>query len=252
MKKIIALVVLGLLGFYVAWPAWSGYRLAQALSDGNEALLASKIDFVSVREGLRPAVTAEVEKSVEKQTGQGLGALISRDLKQQIVPKMVDLLLEKVVTPINVIRIAKEGGNVAASVEKILMEEVDKSGGIPGLPKLPGLGLGGAPTLPGGLGGIGGIGAAGSQFGLPGLPGMGLPGIGGGQPTGTPAPTTPAPRAAGAPSFGLANIKSFGLDGPLGFRLAVAKDPAATKADATVTMRFIGFDWKLTSLVPNL
>jgi hypothetical protein len=246
MKKIIALVVLGLLGFYVAWPAWSGYRMAQALGDGDEALLAAKIDFPSVRESLRPVVTAEVEKNVQKQAGQGLGALLTGDFKAQLVPKLVDVVLEKVVTPSNVIRIAKEGGDIAGSVERILMEEMNKAGGIPGLPKLPGSGSGG-PALPGGLGTLGGLGAAGSQFGIPGLPG-------GGQPKAALPPAAPAPTASGdkKSSFGLSNIKSFGLDGPLGYRVAVAKDPAGSKPDLTAGMRFTGFDWKLTTLIPNL
>jgi Protein of unknown function (DUF2939) len=250
MKKIIALLVLALLGFYVAWPAWSGYRLATALGDGNEALLAAKVDFPAVRESLRPTVTTEVEKNIQKQAGQGLGNLLSGDFKAQLVPKMVDLVLEKVVTPGNVIRIAKEGGNVAGSVEKILMEEMNKAGGIPGLPKLPGGGSGsGGLSLPGGMGGaLGGLGAAGSQLGIPGFPG-------GSQPKATaPPPAAATPTATGnqKPSYGLANVKSFGLDGPLGYRVAVAKDPAGTKPDVTAGMRFTGFDWKLTSLVPNL
>jgi Protein of unknown function (DUF2939) len=248
MKKLIALVVLAILGFYVAWPAWSGYRMAQALGDGDEALLAAKIDFPSVRESLRPVVTAEVEKGIQKQAGQGLGALLSGDFKTKLVPQLVDVVLQKVVTPANVIRIAKEGGDVAGSVEKILMEEMNKAGGIPGLPKLPGGGGSSVPALPGGLGGLGALGAAGSQLGIPGLPG------GGGQPKATPPPAAAAPMAASdkKASFGLSNIKNFGLDGPLGYRVSVAKDPAGAKADVTAGMRFTGFDWKLTSLVPNL
>lgn len=255
MKKLIALILLGLLGFYVAWPAWSGYKLATALRDGDVATLASKVDFPSVRQSLRPVVAAEVEKNLARQGG----GLLTGDLKQQLMPKMVDAVLETVVTPVNVIRIAKEGGNVGGIVEKIMMEEMGKAGGglnIPGL-KLPGTsaGGGGLPGLPGGLGTIAGAGAASTQLGLPGLPG--LPGMGASQPktsapAATPAPA-PAPAASTAPpSYGLANIKTFGFDGPLGYRVAVAKDPAAAKPDITAGMRFSGFDWKLTSVVPNL
>ena len=254
MKKLIALIILGLLGFYVAWPAWSGYKLATALRDGDAAGLESKIDFPSVRQSLRPTVTVEVEKAIAKQGSQGLGQLLTGDLKAQMMPKLVDAVLEKVVTPINVIRIAKEGGNVAGTVEKIMMEEMGKVGGIPGL-KLPG-GAGGLPNLPGGLGTIAGAGAAATQLGIPGIPG--LPGMGGGQPPASaPAPAAPAaPKAADSTSkpasFGLGNIKSFGLDGPLGYSVSVAKDAAAGKPDLTAGMRFTGMDWKLTSVVPHL
>ena len=251
MKKLFALVILGLLGFYVAWPAWSGYKLAMALRDGDAATLESKVDFPSVRQSLRPVVAAEVEKGISRQGG----GLLTGELKQQLMPKLVDTVLEKFVTPANVIRIAKDGGNVAGTVEKIMMEEMSKAGGIPGL-KLPGgAGGGGMPGLPGGLGTIAGAGAAATQLGIPGLPGMG-----GGQPA-APAPAAPAPAAAppkaaegaGKPtSFGLGNIKNFGFDGPLGYTVAVAKDAASAKPDVTAGMRFTGFDWKLTSVVPNL
>ena len=266
MKKLIALIIFGLLGFYIAWPAWSGYKLATALRDGDAAALASKVDFPSVRQSLRPVVSAEVEKGITRQAG----GLMTGELKQKLMPQLVDAVLEKVVTPANVIRIAREGGNVAGTVEKIMMEEMNKVGGGLGGLNIPGLNLlglkppgataggGGMPSLPGGLGSLPGVGAAATQLGIPGLPG--LPGVGGQPsapapapaPAATPAPAPAAPAAVSKPpSFGLANIKSFGFDGPLGFSVAVAKDAAATKPDLTAGMRFSGFDWKLTSVVPN-
>lgn len=249
MKKLIALLILGLLGFYVAWPAWSGYRLYSALNSGDEATLAGKIDFPSVRDSMRPAVAAEVDKQFDqqlRQAGGGLGSMLGGDIKKQMLPKLVDGVLQTVITPANVIRIARQGGSVAESVQKILAEQMSKAGGLPG--SGGGSGSGGSmPSLPGGLGGLGGAAAK-----------LGLPGMGGGssEPAKTaPAPATPSAATAtdkGKPQFGFSNIKSFGFNGPLGLGLSLAKDPGASKPDLTAVMSFSGFDWKLTKLVPHL
>jgi Protein of unknown function (DUF2939) len=249
MKKLIAVAILALLGFYVAWPAWSGYRIASALASRDVALLASKIDFPSVRTSLRPAVTAEVEKEIGKQAGGGFGALLGGDFKKQLVPQLVETVLEKIVTAENVIRIAAEGGDMAGSVQKILLEQLSKTGGIPGLPNLGG-GSGGSAGAAGGLGGLGGI--LGGK-GLSGLPGMG--GSGAAQPQAraeAPTASQAAKSTDGKASFGLGNIKRFALTGPAGYAVSVAKNAGADKADATATMAFSGFDWKITSLVPHL
>jgi Protein of unknown function (DUF2939) len=254
MKKLIALVVLALLGFYVAWPAWSGYRIASALASKDTALLESKIDFPSVRESLRPVVTGEVEKEISKQAGGGLGGLLSGDFKKQIVPQLVDTILAKVVTGENVIRIVGEGGDVAGSVQKILMEQMSKMGGIPGLPGFGGGAGGGGLSIPGGSGGLGALGGILAGKGLPG----GLPSFGGGQaqaPAASAPPvvtTTPSGAPAAKAAFGLANIKRFALTGPAGYAVSVAKDANSSKADATASMAFTGFDWKITSVVPHL
>jgi hypothetical protein len=253
MKRLLALVVLLLLGFYVAWPAWSGYRIAAALQSKDATMLASKIDFASVRTGLRPVVEVEVGKEIDKQAGQGLGGVLGGDLKKQLAPKLVDMVLNTVITPENIIRIASEGGNVAGSVQKIMMEQLSKSGGIPGMPNIPGLGggSGGGGGLPGGLGSVlGAAGAAGLK--LPG--GLNIPGMGGGQaqaPAPVAAPAAPAAKSDAKPSYGMSNIKSFGFS-PLAYTVGVGRDPAAAKSDATIKMSFSGFDWKITDIVPNL
>lgn len=257
MKKLLALIILGLIGFYVAWPAWSAYRIAKALSDSDEAVLARKIDFPSVRQSLRPSVITEIEKKFQDHTSRGFGTLLSGDVKKRAVQKLVEVMLDKVVTPVNIIRIAQQGGDVSAAIEKVLMEELAKVGGLPGIPSLPGM-TGGTPALPGG--GLGTAGAAG-PFGIPGMTGTNIPGLGGATPpAATPPPVaTPPPMASTPPatkgadagrSFGLGNLKGFHFDGPLGFMVSLAKDATATKPDVTVGMRFTDLDWKLSSVVP--
>lgn len=253
MRKLIALLVVAAIGFYGVWPAWSGYRIAAALQAKDETLLASKIDFPSVRESLRPVVSAEVEKRMT-QPGGAAGGLLGGDLKKQLLPRLVDSVLQTLVTPANVIRIANESGGAAKAIEQIVTEQLAKTvggaGAIAGALGNQGAGQGGVGG--GNLGGVLGnvLGNAGGMN-IPGLPG----GLGGAQaPASAPTPAS-APKSADTsakPSFGLGNLKSFSFDGPLGMQIALAKDAASSKPDVTVGIAFSGADWKLVKLIPNL
>ncbi|MFM2423468.1 MAG: hypothetical protein RL291_1998 [Pseudomonadota bacterium] len=243
MKKLIALAFLAVFGFYVAWPAWSGYRIYSALERQDAGLLASKIDFDSLRTTLRPSVAAEVEREADRAAG-GIPGPLRAQLKSEILPKVVDATLTQLVTPDNVLRIYREGGDAAGTVRKILAEQMGGLGG--GLPGLGG-GGGGGPGLGQvvqGLGGLGGLGSLAGRFGGRGdePPAQ--------QPS-APVQTASTGSAPAKPSYGLGNIKGFGLSGPLGWKLGLAKDPAAAKPDLTAGMSFRGFDWKLTHLELN-
>jgi hypothetical protein len=76
MRRLVSLVVLAALGFYVAWPAYSLYRIRGALDAQDAQVLASKVDFDSVRESLKPYATTEMMKGIgkfEQSTGGVLG-----------------------------------------------------------------------------------------------------------------------------------------------------------------------------------
>jgi hypothetical protein len=242
MGKILGLVVLALLGFYVAWPAYTGYAIKSALDSDNATLLASKIDFDRLRESLKPAVTAEADKAATAaiQQGAGANAALLKQLQTQLLPAVVDKLLVDVVTPETVLRLNREGGNYKATLAQIIAE---KMGGA----SLGSVLGGGVKPGSGGLGDlIGGIGkAAGVDTGKA-LGGL----FGGPKPQ---EPAAPAP-ADGAPkrSVSLANIKTFGMNGPLGFSVGVAKDPSASVPDVTADIAFTGFDWKLVGLRPRI
>ncbi len=246
MKKLLALVVLALLGFYVAWPAYSGYQIANALQTQDAALLARKIDFESVRASLRPVVAGEVDRQFATQAG-GAGGPLVEQLKKDLVPKLVDGTLAAIVTPANILRIYTEGGDIKQSVAKIMAEQMSKSGGLPGMPNLGGSGLGGL-SGGGALGGLGGLAGAAEKLGID--PGKML----GGRKADAPATPSSAPAqvAGGKPSYGISNIKRFGFAGPLGMEIGVSKDAAASAPDLTAGLSFTGFDWKLTSLVPRI
>jgi Protein of unknown function (DUF2939) len=257
MKKLIGLIILAALGFYVAWPAWSGYRIAQALSASDAAALEGKVDFPSVRESLRPVVAAEMGKRIDKEM-QNLGPLaqsIGGDLKKKMQGQLVDQVLATIVTPANVIKVAHDGGNIAASVEKVLAEAAGQLGAVSG----GGAAAGGASAggAAGGLGGLlgGALGGAGgtSAADIGGILGKALGGMKKPAEAAAPAATDPKAAAAGSKrSYGLGNLKGFGFEGPLSFYASVAKDASAPKADGTVGMSFTGGDWKLTRVVPNL
>jgi hypothetical protein len=241
MKRLLLLVVVLLLGFYVAWPGWSAYQIDSAIKAKDTATLEHKIDFPSVRVSLRPAFTQKVSELYDLQLKQagGTGALLGGQLKKDLIPGMVELLLNAIVTPENAIRVVHEGGQVKDSVDRWLSEEMARSGKLPGL--IPGGGAGqtGGFQVPGGPGNVGEI--AGK---------LGFGQGGGGQlqtPAAQPAPK-PAPVSAPPPSYGIENIKTFSILGPLAFEIGVAKDKAATEPDVTAEMRFTGMDWKVTGV----
>lgn len=255
MKRLIALVVVALLGFYVGWPAWTGYQIKSALDAKDAATLERKIDFASVRVGLRPAATQKVGEMFEKMQGQAgpTGALIASQLKGDVIPKIVETSLTTLVTAGNLIRVVNDGASWKESVERILREQVGK------LP-LPGIGGGegtraGGLKLPGGVELPGGLGGLADKMGLnAGKALEGLGGLGGGKPASAPSPA-PAPSAGGAspaPAFGLGNIKRFAFLGPLAFEVGVAKDANATGPDVTAQLAFTGGDWKVVQVVPRL
>ena len=242
MKRLVlltAIALIAVLGFYVAWPAWTGYRIAKAFETQDPALLEAKIDFPSVRTSLRPTVSAEVERTIERTRRDAgpLGALIAGQIKTDVTTRLVDGALNSVITPPNVIRIAREGGNFKQTMERVMLEQVGKGlGGSDGGGRQAG-GLGGlGDRIPGGLGGIA------KELG------------GQRRQVVTVVPAQPAPGSASSPpktSFGIGNIKSFAFDGPLAFSVGVARDQAASEPDLTATLRFTGGDWKVVGLVPR-
>ena len=248
MKRIALVVLLALIGFYGLWPAWSGYRIRQAIENEDAATLEGKIEFPAVRAALKPTVTAEVERTIERALKDAgpLGGLISGQIKGDIVGRIIESSINSIVTPENVIKIAHDGKNLRESIERVMKEQVGLGGVLGG-----GTGADGKPSG-GGLGGLGGIleklgqrrkpaDPAGSEPKAP--EAAGNTGTGAGQAqSGTP----------GKRRFGLANIKSFRLAGPLGFAVGVARNPAAAVPDVIAELRFTGFDWKVVSLIPRL
>ncbi len=254
MKRLIAVVVLLLLGFYVAWPGWSGYQIATALKARDSATLERKIAFADVRETLKPLAVRKVGEAYDQQLKAQVGpagAAIINQIKADVVPKIVDTALATLVTAPNLIRVVNDRGAIQENAERILKEQVGKIG-------LPGLGGGSAAgggtgiqipggQIPGGLGQIAG------RLGIPGLPGMGG-GAAKVEPAPAPVASSPAATGANAPpsAFGYRNIKRFSFLGPLAFEVGVAKDATAAESDVVVEMRFVGGDWRVVGVKPRI
>ena len=62
----------------------------------------------------------------------------------------------------------------------------------------------------------------------------------------------PADGTAARKPFGMANIKSFSFNGPLGYSIGIAKDATASVADITADLSFTGGDWKVVGIRPRI
>lgn len=104
-------LVLALAGFYVAWPAWTAYRIRQAIETNDPAALERRIDFASVRARAKPLIAAQMSRSLEdlqKKAGP-LGAAIAGQLKQSLGTQLADAAVDSILTPANVIRVVRQG-----------------------------------------------------------------------------------------------------------------------------------------------
>ena len=237
-------VVLGLL-FYIAWPAYSGYEIRGALEARDPVALSRKIDFPSVRTSLRPAVTAKVESELALLFKKVGGLSLNDETRARFMPRIVDGALNAIVTPEMLIRVHEQGGNLKEAVNLVVEQRARSAEGLGSL--LGGIAGGSESDAEGGLGKIGEIAG---KIGLD--PGK----LGGllGKPSQVPASDAQVDLAVGKPKprLGFDNIKHFGLNGPLGLAVGVARDAGQREADLTAEMSFIDGDWKLTGLIPKL
>ncbi len=237
MRRIFGLVfvlLLALVCFYGVWPAISLQKIKAALKDGDQATLAGKIDFPAVRQSLRPFAAAEMDKAVAQlEKAGGIGGVIGGQLKDQVRTKLVDGVLEAMVTPERLVKMYAEGQDLKELMAKF--RNAAGTGGAAGDGKAGGLDAG---KLLGELFG-------GKKAEAPAQPAAPTPA------TSTPPSSSQAPAQAKS-SYSLANVKGFGPRGPLGFWVGIARDPKAAEADAIADMRFTGGDWKLVGLVPRI
>lgn len=267
MKRLILLVVLLAIGFYVAWPAFTGYRIYQGLEGNDPATLAAKIDFPSVRQSMRGPVLSQVNTRIEtvvKDLGPAT-KLIGGRIPRDNIEKIIDGALATVVEPKRIAEIYANGGDINAAIKEAVLAEIDKLGGLVKVLKLDKLlaqGKEGEPSGAGAsIGGIkipGGIGkflknkevsdAIGSIAGKIALD----PGKMAGKlfpASGDRARATP-PK--GQSSFGLENIKSFAFPSATAMQIGVARSPTAADPEVTAELAFRNYDWRVTKLIPNL
>ncbi len=272
MFRLIFLVLVVATGFYVAWPAYTGYRIHQALESGDQETLQATIDFTSVRQSMRGPVLRQVDRRIEavmRDLGPATKA-VADQIPRDKIETVIDGALASVVTPPQLIDIYAKGGNYNAAIKQAIMAEIDKIGGLPAL-----LGLGQA-LAQGNDGAQGGDGTATPQSGasiggfkVPGALGEllknkdvanalgGLAGKIGLDPDKLadklfPPPRNTEPGNGKTGEFGFGNIKGFGFAGPTAMRLSIAKSAAATNPDVTTEIAFKNYDWRITKVIPDL
>lgn len=239
MKSLGGLLLVLVLAFYVAWPAYSGYEIRTALEARDPARLTAKVDFPSVRASLRPAVAAKVEKLLTealRKAGPAAGTLTD-EIKARLMPRLIDGILAAVVSAESLVQIYASGADIKQAIDGIAAERVAQGDALGAL-------LGDKLSTPAGEKAKSILGDLAEKYGLD------AKGLGGLAASKDPAaPQTAAKTTTSAPRYGVENIKQFGLNGPLGVALGVARNPKAKKADLTVEMGFVDGDWKLTGLV---
>jgi hypothetical protein len=124
MRRFLAFVivlVLALAGFYVAWPAWTGHQIRQAIEANDPAALAQRIDFDQVRARTKPLVAEQMRQSldqIQKQAGP-IGAALTEKLRASIGGNLASAAIDAALTPENVLRLAREGKDIGRILKDV-------------------------------------------------------------------------------------------------------------------------------------
>ena len=232
MRSLIGTILVALMGFYIAWPIWSLYRIHQALEAQEPDLLAAKIDFDGVRESLKPAVEARVRAiATEKIPGDSMTSALGRE----IIGKLTEPVLRAIVTPARVIRIyadAKAGISVEESVTRIVKEQIAalRLGALAGL-------VSKAKDDP--------AAAAGAATEKKDEASSAVPADTNAK------PPAQAERGTVPRRLSLDKVKGLALVWPFAYEIDVARHGASKDPDATITLAFQGGDWKVTAVTPR-
>ncbi len=246
MKKIVLFAIILAAGFYMAWPAYSLYQIADGVKVKDESKLQNKIAWQSVRASLREPVTKRVKKEIGNQTkSQGVEGVLMGQLAGEFAPQLVEKILDAYVTPKGIIMLANQGGNINTADLGIggLVQNLSKnnagnkddngSGGLLGgiLDKANEI----AGKIPGGKELVGNaLGTYGKDLSK-----------------NIEKNSAKKSGSSAKTKYGLNNIKSITFNGPLNFEVGLAKSPTAKKADVIAGMSFVDMDWKLSKIVPT-
>jgi hypothetical protein len=131
MRRLLAIVLvllIALAGFYVAWPAWTAYQIRQSIEANDPAALERNIDFVSVRARAKPLVAAQMQQSLDELQRQAgpIGAAIAGQLRESLGATLADAAIDSILTPQNVIRLAREGKNISRALKDIARERASR------------------------------------------------------------------------------------------------------------------------------
>ncbi len=240
MKRLLLIILFALLAFYIAWPAISAWQIHGAIEAEDPARLATKVDFPSVRESMRPAVERKITEKIEelKSGGGSTAAIVAGLVRGGLLENVTTVVLQSIVTPENMIRLVREPGTLPEKIDRIVKRQMGSAGiGQP------------AGRLGSGSGAVGSI--VKNLNTASGVRDV-VKTIGGDKAEGKTGSVKNREGGSGAPRLGLANIKSFGFAGPFAFDIGLARDASAAAPDLTARMEFKEFDWKLSRVVPHL
>ncbi len=232
MKKLSVFAIFAaLVAFFIVWPGWAAYDTYQAVLAKDAGTLERRIDFPRVRASLRPAVADKLmELYVPPQTLPSSPVLAER-LKREAVQRLVEGALEDLVTADSLLLLISEGGPLKDSVERMLRDQISRGNA----PKR----VGPVTTLAPGQA------ARKSGAAMPAAPTRGpvVRTVSSEEPK-----SGPGSESASEPGFGVGNVKSFSVLGPLRYEIGLAKERAAPSADVLAELSFTGLGWKITAI----
>lgn len=243
MKKLVFFAVMIAATFYLAWPAFSLFQIAEGVKGKDEAKLQNKIAWQSVRASLREPVTKMVKKEIDNQAkGRGVEGLVLGELAGKYSPQVVEKILDAYVTPKGIIMLAEQGGKLKTAdlgidglVQSLNSQNIGVNNGSDGelLGDLIKRAKEAAGKIPGGKELVGNaLGKYGKEIFKD-------------------VENKSADKSGSKlTSYGLNNIKSISFNGPLNFEVALSKSPTARKPDVIAGMSFVDMDWKLSKIVP--
>jgi len=238
MKRLLLVVLFCLLIFYIAWPLLSLWQIQEALQSGEPERLEEKIVFTSVRESMRPAVKQRITDKIEDAKNlTGTMRILTHLIKGPMVDRITSVVLERIVTPVNMIRIANEKGALPQRINRIVTDEIGQMGGnmrvngpINARKRLARRTL----ALQGEENAQDQVVASGdfaSSSDKPSLPEQDNP------------PNT---------HFRLSHIQDITFVGPMAFDISIAKPNGNQSHNVIVRMEFTDMDWKLTQIIPSI
>lgn len=96
---------------WLAWPYYAAYDLVQAVQSGDVVALEHRVEWPSVREGLREDFKAAFAKKMVADASRGdkAGSALGAGLAALIGPKIIDTAVDAYVTPQGIATLIKSG-----------------------------------------------------------------------------------------------------------------------------------------------
>jgi hypothetical protein len=119
MKKLIAGAI-AVAVLWAIWPYYALYELANSLNQADPIGLERRIDWSSVRQGLREDLNTFLSRNVQEIAGQGLpGAALGAGVAAMIGPALIKKTLDAFATPQTVAALIARGKTSGSSVSAI-------------------------------------------------------------------------------------------------------------------------------------